>query len=194
MENIIPRWEWRTFGTSFGESEDIIKANQAKVRESSEIYILSAKSNDNTKVRDSLMDIKYLVQINEDKLEQWTPLLKAGFPIKIDSLRQVIASWKIEVPEGELKEMPYDDFMGKLVTVHPDLRAVNVFKERHGYLINGCIVEIANLKFNGNPIRTIAVEHEDPQLVIATVQLLKLDGFENINYLRALKNSAGLTY
>lgn len=194
MENIIPRWEWRTFGTSFGEAEELIKANQAKVRESAEVYILSAKSNDNTKVRDSLMDIKYLVQINEDKLEQWNPLLKAGFPIQSDSLRQVTYSWKIEIPETDLVEMTYDDFMNKLVNVHPDLRAVNVFKERHGYMINGCIVEIANLKFNDKPIRTIAVEQEDAKLVMDTVKMLKLDGFENINYLKALKNSVGLTY
>ena len=39
---------------------------------------------------------------------------------------------------------------------------VRVEKERHGFMINGCIVEIANLKFDGQPIRTVAVEMEDP--------------------------------
>ena len=194
MENIIPRWEWRTFGESFGEAEDLIKANQAKVRESSEVYILSSESNDNTKVRDMLMDIKYLVQINEDKLEQWNPLLKASFPISVESLKQVIKSWKIELAEEKIKEMTYQEFLEGLVKTHPNLKAVDVFKERHGYMINDCIVEIANLKFNGNPIRTIAVEQEDPAKVMETVRMLKLDKFENINYLRALKNSVGLKY
>lgn len=194
MENIIPRWEWRTFGESFGEAEEIIKTNTAKVRESGEIYILSGKSNDNTKVRDMLMDIKYLVQINDDKLEQWNPLLKASFPISVESLQQVIKSWKIELPQEQIKEMTYEEFIENIVKVHPDLKAVDVFKERHGYMINDCIVEIANLKFNGNPIRTIAVEQEDPVKVMETVKMLKLDKFENINYLRALKTSAGLKY
>jgi hypothetical protein len=194
MENIIPRWEWRTFGESFGEAEDIIKTNSAKVRESSEIYILSEMSNDNTKVRDELMDIKYLVQVNDDKLEQWNPLLKASFPISVESLRQVIKSWKVEIPAGSVKEMTYEEFIEGLVKTHPNLRAVDVFKERHGYIINECIVEIANLKFNGKPIRTVAVEQEDPVKVMETVKMLKLDKFENINYLRALKNSVGLKY
>jgi len=194
MENIIPRWEWRTFGESFGEAEDIIKTNSAKVRESSEIYILSEMSNDNTKVRDELMDIKYLVQVNDDKLEQWNPLLKASFPISVESLQQVIKSWKVEIPAGSVKEMTYEEFIERLVKTHPNLRAVDVFKERHGYIINECIVEIANLKFNGKPIRTVAVEQEDPVKVMETVKMLKLDKFENINYLRALKNSVGLKY
>jgi response regulator RpfG family c-di-GMP phosphodiesterase len=73
---------------------------------------------------------------------------------------------------------------------HPDLRMVHVYKERHGFTINNCIVEIANLKFDNEPIRTVAVEQEDPALVFQTVKMLGLDGFENINYLKALKKFA----
>ena len=68
---IIPRWEWRTFGENFGVSEEKIKAYElGNFKKSSEKYILSANSNENCKVRDELMDIKSLQQINDDKLEQ----------------------------------------------------------------------------------------------------------------------------
>ena len=56
----------------------------------------------------------------------------------------------------------YEEFLGELVEPHPDLKMVRVEKERHGFMINGCIVEIADLKFDGKPIRTVAVEMEDP--------------------------------
>lgn len=190
MDKIIARWEWRTFGHAFGNAEDKIKTYPSKMRESSEVYILSTKSMDNTKIRDMLMDIKYLVQVNENTLEQWYPLMKADFPIKTDNLRQTIKAWKIEVPEADIKEYSYEDFLNKLVKNHPDLRMVHVYKERHGFTINNTIVEIANLKFDNEPIRTIAVEHEDPALVFETVKMLGLDGFENINYLKALKKFA----
>jgi exopolyphosphatase/guanosine-5'-triphosphate,3'-diphosphate pyrophosphatase len=190
MENVIPRWEWRTFGHVFGVAEDKIKTYPAKVRESSEVYILSMKSMDNTKVRDMLMDIKTLVQVNKDTLEQWNPVLKAGFPIAPDAVRQTVKAWKVEVPESAIKEYSYDDFIGVLVKKHPHLRMVHVYKERHGFTINNCIVEIANLKFDNEPIRTIAVEQEDPVRVYDTVKMLALDKFENINYLKALKNFA----
>jgi len=192
MDKIIARWEWRTFGYSFGIAEEKIKTYPAKVRESSEVYILSARSMDNTKIRDMLMDIKYLVQVNDHKLEQWFPLMKAGFPIQPEQVRKTVDAWKVSVPDAAVKEYTYDDFLAQLVGKHPDLKMVHVYKERHGFTVNNCIVEIANLKFDNEPIRTVAVEHEDPALVWETVCMLGLDSFENINYLKALKKFANI--
>jgi hypothetical protein len=59
-------------------------------------------------------------------------------------------------------------------------------------MINGCIVEMADLKFDGKPVRTVAVEMEDPGQVMATVKELQLVQFENVNYLKALKRFAGM--
>jgi hypothetical protein len=194
MDQIIPRWEWRTFGDNFGESESLIKQYQAKTRESSEIYILSSLTNFNTKIRDQLMDIKYLIQTNDDELEQWNPLIKAGFPIDIKNLRVVADSWRIQLDADLNSDLSYNDFMNKIVQKNLSLTTVNVFKERHGYKIDDCIVELAFLKFNTKSINTVAVEHEDPLKVMQTVKKLKLDGFENINYLKALKKFVGLKY
>ncbi len=65
-------------------------------------------------------------------------------------------------------------------------------KERSIYVINLAIVEIAETTFNGVPSRTVCVEHEDPQNVINTVRQLSLDGFENINYIKAMKKAVGM--
>jgi exopolyphosphatase / guanosine-5'-triphosphate,3'-diphosphate pyrophosphatase len=192
MDKIIARWEWRTFGYAFGVAEEKIKTYPAKVRESSEVYILSARSMDNTKIRDMLMDIKSLVQVNDKKLEQWNPLMKAGFPIQPDQVRKTVHAWKVDVPETAIVTYTYDEFLSRLVGSHPDLKMVHVYKERHGFTINNCIVEIANLKFDNEPIRTVAVEHENPDLVWETVCMLGLESFENINYLKALKKFAAI--
>ena len=188
MNTITARWEWRTFGQEFGAAEARIQSFTAdKVRNSSEIYILSRKSGDNTKIRDMLMDIKTLQQVNGDKLEQWFPVMKAGFPLPHDVLHRVFQAWKAEMPSLKRDAYVYDDFLNELVNPHTDLKMIQVEKERHGFMINGCIVEIADLKFDGQPIRTVAVEMEDPAAVIKTVRELGLDGFENVNYLKALK-------
>jgi len=193
MDKIIARWEWRTFGDAFGTAEDKIRSFPCdKVRNSSEVYILSRKSMDNTKIRDMLMDIKTLQQINADKLEQWYPVMKAGFPLTHEVLADVFTAWKVKMPEFARETYSYDEFLGELVHRHPDLRAVQVEKERHGFSINNCIVEIADLKFDGKPIRTVAVEMEDPENVMKTVRSLDLDGFANVNYLKALKRFAGM--
>jgi len=67
-----------------------------------------------------------------------------------------------------------------------------VYKERQAYQINRTTVEIAETKFNGVPMRTICVEHEDPVLVISTVRELGAAGFENINYINAMKTAVGM--
>ena len=43
------------------------------MQESDEVYLLSVGGTDAVKVRDELMDVKHLVQVNDDGLEQWIP-------------------------------------------------------------------------------------------------------------------------
>ncbi len=193
MAEIKARWEWRTFGEGFGAAEGRIDAHpKDKVRHSAEVYILSKNSMDNTKIRDMLMDIKTLRQVNGEKLEQWFPVMKAGFPLDRGVLGDVFTAWKASLPSLARDAYGYEEFLSELVKPHADLRMVQVEKERHGFMINGCIVEIANLKFDGTPIRTVAVEMEDPAAVGRTVRELGLDGFENVNYLKALKRFVGM--
>ncbi len=190
---IIPRWEYRTFGESFGEAEERIRSHgEAKARSSAETYIVSSESPNNTKIRDGLMDIKKLENVNGDTLEQWNPVLKSGFPLTMDVLAQVAAAWGVELPARAREACSLDEFLAEVVGAHPKLRAIAVAKERFGLTVDGCIVELANLTFDGTPIRTAAVEHEDPALVIATVRKLGLDRFPNTNYIKALKRFAGL--
>jgi len=191
MGEIIPRWEWRTFGEAFGEAETKIKASgEPFTRESGEIYIISNKSNDNTKIRDELMDIKTLREINDNKLEQWYPVMKSGFPLPKSELAKVIASWAVDMPSvGD--EVSYDHFLQEIVGGNSALKAVPVTKLRHGFTIEGATVELADLKIADEPIRTVCVEHADPALVWRVVNDLGLGSHENVNYLTAIKRIVG---
>ncbi len=193
MDKIVGRWEWRTFGDTFGIAEEKFTMPSAKNRVSSEVYILSARSSTNTKIRDMLLDIKSLVQVDENRVEQWYPLMKTGFPIAPDKVRETINAWKIDVRQSAITTYSHVDFLNILVRNQPELKMVHVYKERHGYTINNCIVETANLKFEKHPIRTVAVEHDDPRLVWDTVCKLGLEKCENINYVEALKRFAAIS-
>ena len=82
MAEIVPRWEWRAFGEHFGAAEDGFAALEPeRIQESDEVYLLSRLVDENVKVRDDLLDVKELERVNRDGLEQWTPVLKASFPI-----------------------------------------------------------------------------------------------------------------
>ena len=190
---IIPRWEWRTFGENFGVSEEKIKAYElGNFKKSSEKYILSRNSNENCKVRDELMDIKSLQQINDDKLEQWYPTLKEGFPLSQETITMLCKDFfKVEVPAMDKEAYDFEAYIELCKTVK-DLVVVDVYKERSIYVINEAIVEIAETTFNGVPMRTVCVEHADPENVINVVRMLGAENFENINYIQAMKKAVGL--
>ncbi|MCL2410746.1 MAG: hypothetical protein FWC97_03800 [Treponema sp.] len=194
MSEIIPRWEWRTFGQAFGEAENNIKKHkEAGFKKSEEKYILSKKSNNNIKIRDDLADVKTQLNVNADKLEQWTVAMKQSFPAPKDSLEVLFRDYfKVSVPSFTKDTYTYTEFLDELVGKCDQLVIVEVEKERQAYDINGTVVEIAETKFNGVPMRTICVEHADPDLVISTVRELGLVDLENINYINAMKTAVGM--
>ena len=190
---IVARWEWRTFGAGFEEAEKKIRSyEQGNFKDSEENYILSRKSDENTKIRDDLMDIKALQNVNEHKLEQWLPVMKEGFPIKQEALKKLFAIFKIPEPAFERAEYTYDQFLSELIRPNKDLRVVNVKKKRYIYAINNCVTEVAETIFDGTPLKTICVEHEDPDNVYKTVVELGLKDFPNINYIQAMKKTVGM--
>ena len=193
MQEIIPRWEWRTFTNDLGNAEaNIRKYPEGKTRESSEVYILSEVSMDNTKVRDNLMDIKTLQQVNEDRLELWLPIMKGTFPLPVAEIEKVFKCFKVALPTFNRSEYTFEQYLDEVIRPSKLLKAVNVMKKRTGFTINNCIVEIAEVKVEDKWIKTAAVEMEDPAMVIKTVRELGLDAFPNINYLRGLKNLVGM--
>jgi exopolyphosphatase/guanosine-5'-triphosphate,3'-diphosphate pyrophosphatase len=193
MEKIIPRWEWRTFGESFGAADAIFAALKPKdVQESDEIYFLSPATDDNVKVRDKLMDIKTLQQVNADGLEQWKPVMKATFPLPAEEVRKVFDALSISPPELTRSDYTLEQFIDELAKPGARLRVVNVHKKRARYTIDGCMSEMTDVIADGKSTRTVALELEDPAQVIATVRKLGLDKFQNISYPHGLKQLVGM--
>ena len=108
---IVPRWEWRTFGEQFGEAESRFAAlSPERVEESDEVYLVSIESNASVKIRDGLMDVKHLEAVNDDGLEQWIPVMKAGFPLAAADVASVLATLGIGVPSLERSAYTLDEF------------------------------------------------------------------------------------
>ncbi|HEY7737768.1 MAG TPA: Ppx/GppA family phosphatase [Candidatus Limnocylindria bacterium] len=186
MAEIIPRWEWRTFGARFGAADVVFRAmTPTGIQESDELYLLSG-AGDNVKVRDDLMDIKVLKEINADGLEQWTPIMKVGFPIPAADVTKVFEALRQPVPDLAREAYTLDQFREELVAPHQVLRTVNVHKRRVRYVVGGCTSEVTDLVADGMEIRTIAIESEDAAAVIAAVRSVGLGDYVNTSYPRAL--------
>ena len=186
MPAIIPRWEWRTFGAGRRAAEDAFAAlTSGPAEESDELYLLSVAES-NVKVRNDLLDIKLLKEVDADGLERWEPVMKRGFPLPAAEVRTVFDTFGVSPPSLSRDAYTLDQFLAELVEPSGAARAVRVHKRRVRYSPGGCRAEVADLEVDGREARTIAIESEDPSAVVAAVRDAGLDGHVNTSYPRGL--------
>ena len=193
---IIPRYEFRIFGNNLNKYGKKIKEVSPKemTREMDSVYLLTPwKRKNNVKIREGIMDIKVLEQKHAG-LEQWNPFLVGEFPLEADIIKTVVfPALGIESPVFERKKYSLKQFVTEVVTIDPDLAVAYVWKTRHAYTVGECITEIAEIKVNGSSIKTICIESEDPDKVLAAKKILGINSkVENISYPLALKRIMGL--
>ncbi len=185
MAEIIPRWEWRTYSRTIETRTDLAAYPRTRHVESSEIYLASANSEDNPKIRDEKIDIKSLQLVNDDGLEQWKPVLKASFPISEDQLAEVYRALTLAPPTAT-GPCSLDALLG-MIDQDANAWAVVADKVRNQYDVDGCTVESSEVAFDGEVFQTVAAEHPDAAKVRDTVARLGLLERENINYIKAIQ-------
>ena len=195
MAEIKPRFEFRTFAEEFGIVEEKMRqlSPVEKIRESLEIYIMSTGNNENnTKIRDKLMDIKVFVK-EEKGLEQWNPRIKAEFPMLVSTIRdKVFPAFGVKIPEFTRDIYTLQQYLDEIIKPHPELVAVNVLKRRFAFTINNCIAEVGDVYINGAKIKTANLESVDVDAIFKAMQMVELNNYENINYLLAIKRVIGM--
>ncbi len=186
MAAIVPRWEWRTFGRRFGPAEAAFAAlTPGGIQESEELYLLSG-DDASAKIRDDLMDIKVLQEVNADGLEQWIPVMKAGFPLPASEVSDMFEALGLDLPQLDREAYTLDQLLAEVIEPDGRLRPVDVQKRRVRYTVGGCTAEVTDVEVNGEPIRTIAIEAPDPSAVISSVHAMGLGGHVNTSYPRGL--------
>jgi exopolyphosphatase/guanosine-5'-triphosphate,3'-diphosphate pyrophosphatase len=192
LNALVPRWEWRTFGESFGTAERRLAALEPDTtQESDEVYFLSKNGDASIKVRDDLMDVKHLERISDHGLELWLPVMKASFPIGADDVVAVFGALDVPVPPLARDEYSLQQLEDDLVAPNPDLRSVRLHKSRTHYVVDGCMAEVTTMTAEGRTIRTVVVESPDQELIRKTVRDLGLEGRTNVNVARGLKSLVG---
>ena len=175
------RWEWRTFDEQFAEAGKRL-GEPERVVDTDETYLLSEGSVDAVKLRNGLMDIKKLEEVNDDGLELWKPVMKSPLPISAAEARVVLAALRVSPP---VERDSYD--LADLVSLEPAVRAIPVHKTRRHFKVEGCMAELTDLRIDGRSTQTIAIESENAPRVITAVRLLDLDSRPNVSVPEALK-------
>jgi len=187
---IVPRWEWRTFGQDLGAAEEAFGSVE-RVEESDEIYLLSRDGDASVKVRDDVLDVKGLLAIDPDGLEQWVPIAKHGFPVPRDEVGAALARLQVAAPPLDREAYSVDDLLDVVVRPVDALLAVEVHKRRSRYSVGGCMAEISEIRTATGSTRSVAVESEDPARVTAVLRSAGLATRANVCMARGLKALVG---
>jgi exopolyphosphatase/guanosine-5'-triphosphate,3'-diphosphate pyrophosphatase len=186
MATIIPRWEWRTFGRRFPAADAVFDASQPSATvESDETYFLSP-SGANVKLRDDLVDIKVLREVDGEGLERWEPVLKRPFPLTAEDLATTLDALGIAGAGGrggatDVAGTSREAFQA-ILDASAVIRTVPVHKSRIRYTVNGCMAERSEVEAEGRRQVTIAVESTDRPAVVEAVAQLGLADYLNTNY------------
>ena len=182
MSTIVPRWEWRTFGDRFRKADAVFARFQpTQVQDSEELYLL-AKGANNVKIRDDLMDIKVLREVDANGLERWEPIMKASFPLSPDDVRTVMGALNLPIPEPAMP-LTKDAFRYILRTTGDGVvRPVTVRKHRIRYRVGEGMAERSEVHAAGRSRWTIAVESPDAAAVYRAVEILGFADYLNMSY------------
>jgi exopolyphosphatase/guanosine-5'-triphosphate,3'-diphosphate pyrophosphatase len=183
---IISRWEWRTFGDSFGPAEAALRQWESTGEsEGDERYLLTTDG-DNVKIRVELLDIKVLREVDDRGLERWEPSLKAGFPLDAPTLMTTFAALRRPLPVLSRDKYSQGQLLTELIEPTDSIRISHVHKRRARYTLGDCMAELTDLEVDGTPIHTLALESVDPAAVLAQLGALGLEGRVNMSVPRAL--------
>ena len=143
MSLIVPRWEWRTFGATFGAADEILAGlTPTGVVESDELYLLS-EDGDNVKIRAELMDIKALRAVDRHGLQQWEPRAQGRLSARPPRTSRP-RSRRFDSRSRQLALNAYSqaELLDELVEPGAAVRLESVHKRRVRYTFNECMVEL----------------------------------------------------
>ena len=190
---VVARWEWRTFGDDLGEAGERLAAmTPERVVESDETYLLSVDAEASVKLRDGVLDVKLLQGVDDNGLQQWRPVLKVSEPFGPDDIRTALAALGAASLPVDEAETSFGRLVDEIVDPAPGLAAVPVHKHRRRLTVGGCMAELTDVRAGHAQTRTIAIEAEDPALVLGAVRELGLALRPNVSFPQGLAALVGL--
>lgn len=181
------RWEWRWIG--YQAPVELARLGSSWSRpptRTAEVYLVSAKSPHNVKVREGSIEVKRLRRVSGDGLEQWSPSLRARFPLLPGDWREVLDALGLSAAAREIPVSNIDALCASLPPGAP-VRRIDVIKRRSRLAVGGCPGEWVRLDIGRRRLVSLAFEHEHAVCVRDALAILDLDPRDNLSYPAALK-------
>jgi len=197
MNDAVPRYEFRIFGTCLGMVGQRLRALAPcdSIGESREVYLLGedASSERNIKIRDGKLELKRLIERHQG-LERWEPAGQWPFPVPCETLWDALSLDDTLNGVRALPAMLTCSDLLRLVARHEvPLYRANLYKCRFRFSLFDCRAEFDQLRVNGAATESIAIESENPHAVLEAQSALRLEDTENQSYPLAIARILGIT-
>ena len=187
-----PRWERRTFGAGLSDIEAKVGLTaRIAPRQSDEIYLLNSSTPYSAKIRGGVLEVKRLLQVDSNGLEQWSPAFKACFPLSAPMVQSAFAALDLRPLTTRREVCDLEEFLD-LVANDKALRAIQVKKARRQFVFCNCAAEFVRLHIGPVAQESFCVEDEDPSKVVAAVRELGLDPHANISFPKGIERALTL--
>ena len=179
---MTPRYEYRVWAPDLTEPAGLLAMHCTPlgVRVSEETYVVHPRTDLNIKIRAETLDVKQLVGTQQG-FQLWTPILKEIFPLSGSAAAEAMG-YMAESPSsaGGTVPLDVDDFLD--AADKAGAVVATVAKQRHGYGLEECILEFAEVTIDGFSVHTVAVESEDLDNTVAMAGRLGIDELPNQSY------------
>jgi len=160
-------------------------------RQSDEIYLLNFATPHSAKIRGGVLEVKRLLQVDSNGLEQWSPAFKACFPLSAPMVQSAFAALDLGPLTTRREVRDLQEFLD-LVANDKALRAIQVKKARRQFVFGDCAAEFVRLHIGPVAQERFCVEDEDPSKVVAAVRELGLDPHANISFPKGIERALTL--
>ncbi len=182
------RHEFRVWALDLAELRGKLERLAVPTRTASQETYLVSRATDrcNAKIRSGLMDIKILIA-EERGLQQWKPVLKAGFPLDTSVIATEIFPDLELPPRLPRAQYSIDEFLDEVIRAEAGIAIADVSKTRLQFGLGACQAEFASVMVNAAALDTVAVESTDPDAVLDLVRDFGLHPESNTSYVTKLK-------
>jgi exopolyphosphatase / guanosine-5'-triphosphate,3'-diphosphate pyrophosphatase len=188
MQSGVPRWEWRTFGPSFGVAETRIrKYTQVSEQEKHDLFILSELSNDTITVRDDLLRVKTTLRQNADRLQQASAVLHLELPLRIHDLAVLYKFFGLPLPLLERNEYTRQELLDEVIKPCGWLSLAGVTTNRTRFQSGEATIDLSDVSIGGIETHTIAIRSAEPGPVSQLVKDLVLGDYKPETFIHAVK-------
>ena len=193
MPESPPRWEFRVWDDDLQALKRSLEdlGIQGRSIDGTELYLVSSTTDEcNAKIRAGLLDVKRLLT-EARGLQQWTPMLKAPFPLDAPTIAACLLCLRAEPSRLTRSAYTALEFLGEVVAASRILAPVSIYKRREIFDLDGCQAEFAAVTFPTRPDATVrhsvAIESVDADRVIELASSLGVQSRPNRSYVQEIK-------